>query len=112
MLFSPLRDAGPIRRTIELILSLFNLWLAAKHIAVEETIQETLNMSSNYFLTSKAECRTVEAMKVESLTDMRAVWRRAGQAGGRSRANGLSAKRKREIARLGGLAKAARKKAA
>lgn len=43
---------------------------------------------------------------ITTLEEMRAVWRRAGQKGGKARKEKLSAKRRREIARMGGLAKA------
>ena len=43
-------------------------------------------------------------MKVETMADMRKVWRKAGQNGGRKRADKLSKKRLQEIARMGGLA--------
>jgi len=51
-------------------------------------------------------------MKVTTIEDMQAVWKRAGRNGGMKRSQLLTAKRKREIARLGGLAKAARRKGA
>lgn len=51
-------------------------------------------------------------MKVTSLSDMQAVWRKAGRKGGKARHLKLSAEEKSEIARKGGFAKAARAKAA
>lgn len=56
--------------------------------------------------------RTVNAMKVKTLEDMKAVWRKAGRKGGKARKDKLSATRLSEIARSGGIAKAARAKAA
>ncbi len=44
--------------------------------------------------------------KVSTITEMRAVWKRAGQTGGRQRAKSLSKRRRSEIARSGGLARA------
>lgn len=51
-------------------------------------------------------------MKVKTLEDMKAVWRKAGRKGGKARKDKLSATRLSEIARSGGIAKAARAKAA
>lgn len=45
-----------------------------------------------------------------TIENLQAAWKRGGKNGGKARAAKLSAKRKREIARLGGLAKAARRK--
>lgn len=51
-------------------------------------------------------------MKVNTIEEMRAVWKRAGRNGGKARGAKLSVRRLREIARMGGLAKAAKRKAA
>lgn len=47
-----------------------------------------------------------------TLEELQAAWRRGGQAGGKARDAKLSKRRKREIARQGGLARAAQAKAA
>ncbi len=51
-------------------------------------------------------------MKVTTFEEMQSVWKRAGRNGGKARHRSLSAKQRREIARKGGLAKAARAKTA
>jgi len=60
----------------------------------------------------KGQCDLNEAVnlppvspKVTTLEQMRNVWRKAGQRGGRNRAMQLTASRRSEIARLGALAR-------
>ena len=50
------------------------------------------------------------AMKVKTIEDMKAVWKRAGRNGGRKRSERMSAKRRSEIASLGGMALAEKRK--
>lgn len=45
-----------------------------------------------------------------TIANLQAAWKRGGKNGGKARAAKLSAKRLKEIAKLGGLARAAKRK--
>ena len=56
--------------------------------------------------------REIDAMKQWTIEALQAAWKRGGKNGGRTRAQRLSKKRLSEIARLGGLATAKKKRKA